>query len=120
MSALTNRRGRESTGLRKKPVAGCPPPKGSNLPILPRGEGGRGREGVHTYRVHTYLTKTRILEIATSDLYINKIAWTLKLNLKVNKKKTIYLIVPQQYDEVKNNFFLTPLKVMGSPPVRFS
>ena len=55
MSALTNRRGRESTELRGKPVAGYPPPKGSNLPILPRG----GREGVHTYLVHTYLTKTR-------------------------------------------------------------
>ena len=58
MSALTNRRGRESSGLRGKPVAGYPPPKGSNLPILPRGEGGE-REGVHTYLVYTYLTETR-------------------------------------------------------------
>ena len=45
----TNRRGRESTELRGKPVAGYPPPKGSNLPILPREEGmGRGREYIHT------------------------------------------------------------------------
>ena len=40
--ASHRRESRKSTGLRKKPVAGCPPPKGSNLPILPRGrEGGR-------------------------------------------------------------------------------
>ena len=58
MSALTNRRGRESSGLRGKLVAGYPPPNGSNLPILPRGGEG-GREGVHTYLEHTYLTKTR-------------------------------------------------------------
>ena len=54
MSALTNRRGRESTGLREKPVAGYPlPTKGSNLPNLPRGEGW----GIHTYLVHTYRPK---------------------------------------------------------------
>ena len=51
MAALTNRRGRESTGLREKPVAGYPPPKGSNLPIPPRGEGvGGGGEGGSTLK----------------------------------------------------------------------
>ena len=55
MSALTNRRGRESTGLREKPVAGYPPPKGSNLPILPRGEEGGGGEGESTYIPSTYI-----------------------------------------------------------------
>ena len=118
MSALQTGGGASPPGFEGSLLPGAPHQRGAAYQsyLEGRGEG----EGVHTYRVHTYLTKTRNLEIATSDLYINKIAWTLKLNLKVNKKKTIYLIVPQQYDEVKNNFFLTPLKVMGSPPVRFS
>ena len=49
----TNRRGRESTELRGKPVAGYPPPNGSNLPILPRG--GGGGEGGSTYIPSTYI-----------------------------------------------------------------
>ena len=53
MAALTNRRGRESTGLREKPVAGYPPPKGSNLTILPRGE--EGGKGVGAYIPSTYI-----------------------------------------------------------------
>ena len=43
MSALTNRRGRESTGRQEKPVAGYPPTKGEQ-PTNPTSKGG-GREG---------------------------------------------------------------------------
>ena len=64
MSALTNRRGRESTGLRKKPVAGCSPTKGEQ-PTNPTSREGGG--GGSTYIPGTYiphhLTKTRILKL---------------------------------------------------------
>ncbi len=45
-------------GFERSLLPGAPTKEG-NLPILPRGEGGR--KGGHTYLVHTYLTKTRIL-----------------------------------------------------------
>ena len=56
MSALTNRRGRESTGLREKPVAGYPPTKGEQ-PTNPtsRREGGGAGEGGSTYIPNTYI-----------------------------------------------------------------